>query len=554
MRITFCGAARTVTGSCYLVECANIRFLVDCGMFQGSDENIYERDSFPFNPADISFVLLTHAHIDHSGRLPLLLKKGFSGKIYSTSSTRKLSEIMLLDSAHIQEMEAEWGYKKAKRGSGKAYKPLYDTIDAAKCSKKFVSVPYGKIKKAAPSVSFRFQDAGHLLGSCHIEVWLKEDGVERKIVFSGDIGNRNQPIIKDPTFISEADFVVCESTYGDKFHSEDSSRLSSLDRAKNLALIIHKTFFRGGNLIIPAFAVGRTQEILYLLYLIHKKKLLDYNVPTFIDSPLGIKATDIFSASSVECYDQEAKNLVAKGENILHFPTLLVAETQDESQKINSFPDPCVIISSSGMCNAGRIKHHLKYNLWRPESTVLFTGYQAVGTLGRMIVDGAKSVRIFGDMIDVKAEILTTSALSGHADQKGILDWVNAFDKKKLKQVFVVHGEDKNATFFAGFLNRDYGIRAYAPSFGESFDLLDFKGVTTEYQAFEADDEKLKIDSSVKVLDGQLKALADIVGILKQTCADQNLQEKKKVRKLVNKALYLSSDIEELVSKWKGMV
>ncbi|HAL18046.1 MAG TPA: MBL fold hydrolase, partial [Spirochaetaceae bacterium] len=368
MRITFCGAARTVTGSCYLVECADTRFLVDCGMFQGSDENLFERDSFPFNPSDISFVLLTHAHIDHSGRLPLLLKCGFSGKIYCTSATRKLSDIMLLDSAHIQEMEAEWGYKKAKRGSGKAYKPLYDTIDAAKCSKRFVSIPYDKVKKLAPSVSVRFRDAGHLLGSAHIEVWLKEGGVEKKIVFSGDIGNKNQPIIKNPTIIEEADYVLCESTYGDKFHSEDSSRFSSLDRAKKLAEIIDRTFSRGGNLVIPAFAVGRTQEILYLLYMIHKKKLLPYKVPTFIDSPLGIKATDIFSASSVECYDSESSRLVANGENILHFPTLLIAETQEESQKINGFPDPCVIISSSGMCNAGRIKHHLKYNLWRSES------------------------------------------------------------------------------------------------------------------------------------------------------------------------------------------
>ena len=551
MNITFCGGARTVTGSCYLVECSGYRFLIDCGMFQGSDENLYERGAFPFEPSRIDFVILTHAHIDHSGRLPLLVKRGFKGKIYSTDATKKLSLIMLLDSAHIQKMEAEWGYKKHKRGSGKEYNALYDIIDVENTMKLFSSFEYNKMKAVNDNISFRFQDAGHLLGSCHVEVFLKEDSKEKKIVFSGDIGNTNQPLIKNPTFIRDADFVVTESTYGDKLHQEEGSKiLSTIERAENLAAVIDETFKRKGNLIIPAFAVGRTQEILYFLHLIHIKRMLDYQVPVFLDSPMGIKASDVFASSIAQYFDNEAKAALQRGENILQFPSLLVSESVDDSKKINSFPDPCVIISSSGMCNAGRIKHHLKYNLWRENSSILFTGYQATGTLGRMIIDGAHSVRIFGEPIDVKAHIYSMKNLSGHADQSGIIKWISAFDKARLKQVFVVHGEERSANFFSGFITKNLELNAYAPKFGEKFNLLAGDYISTEYKPIEDSQEKIRLDNSVATLKEQEKLLNELIAKIEKLSSLQDEHEKKKINKFINKVSYISADIEELYNKW----
>lgn len=554
MKITFCGASRTVTGSCYLVENDGVKFLVDCGSFQGNDAELYNSREFPFNPSEIKFVILTHAHIDHSGRLPLLYKKGFKGKIYCTKATRQLSRIMLLDSAHIQEMEAEWGGKKFKRGTSRGYKPLYTAQDTEKCLKLFSSIAYDKTKVLNPNISFRLRDAGHLLGSAHIELWLTENGTQKKVVFSGDIGNSNQPLIKNPTPIDSADYIITESTYGDELHPKEGANATSLDRARRLADIIDATFQKGGNLVIPAFAVGRTQEILYFLHLIWKKKMLPYKVPTFVDSVMGIKATDIFAASVAECFDDEAKRIVLKGDNPLHFPSLLIAESSDESKKINEFPDPCVIISSSGMCDAGRIKHHLKYNIWREDSAILFTGYQAEGTLGAQILSGAKFIKIFGDSIEVRAKIYTMKNLSGHADQSGIVRWLAGFDKKRVKEVFVVHGEDESARFFSGFLGKELSLPAFAPEFGFTFDLLSQATITTPYTQMDDKALQAQLSLSREHLSSTTASLLELVKRLESQASASLPSERKKTRSLINRLEHFSQSLVEITDRWKDIL
>lgn len=554
MKITFCGGARTVTGSCYLVEVAGCKFLVDCGMFQGNDSEIYKSSEFLFNPSEIKFVILTHAHIDHSGRLPLLYKKGFKGKIYCTKATKQLSRIMLLDSAHIQEMEAEWGGKKQRRGTLKGYKALYSTSDAEKVLKLFSSIPYDKTKVLNSNISFRLRDAGHLLGSSHIEMWLTEHNIQKKIVFSGDIGNTNQPIIKDPTPIEDADYLLTESTYGEELHPIEGAHLTSIERAKKLAQIIDSTFQRGGNLVIPAFAVGRTQEMLYFLHLIWKKKMLPYKVPTFVDSVMGIKATDIFAASVAECFDEEAEKIVANGDNPLHFPSLLIAETSEDSKRINEFPSPCVIISSSGMCDAGRIKHHLKYNIWREDSSILFTGYQASGTLGSQILSGARFIKIFGDSIEVRAKIYTMKNLSGHADQSGIVNWISHFDKKRLKQVFVVHGEEESAKFFSGFLGKELSLNAYAPEFGWTYDLLNQDSISTPYKPIDDQGLQDELKASVEQLQDKFSSLYDLKKMLDSLSQNCNTKERKKAMTLINKIQHFTQSIDEVADRWKDIL
>lgn len=464
MKLYFIGADHEVTGSCHYVEACGKRFLVDCGMEQGKD--VFENVEIPVPASQIDYVLLTHAHIDHSGLLPLLFKNGFRGEIISTFATSDLCSIMLRDSAHIQEFEAEWRNRKGRRAGKEEFVPLYTMDDALGAVELFHPCDYNQKIELTEGISIRFTDVGHLLGSASIEIWITEDGVSKKIVFSGDIGNTNQPMIKDPEYLSEADYVVMESTYGDRTHGERP------DYVTELANIIQETFDRGGNVVIPAFAVGRTQEMLYFIREIKEKGLVTGHgcFKVFVDSPLAIEATNVFNKNFRACFDEDAMKLINAGINPIKFDGLNLAVSSDESRAINFDMEPKVIISASGMCDAGRIKHHLKHNLWRKECTVLFVGYQGAGTLGRALTEGANYVKLFGETIEVQAEIRKLSGISGHADKNGLLEWVNHFTPKPQK-VFVVHGEDLVCESFVKCLKEEHGLDAEAPFSGAIYDL-----------------------------------------------------------------------------------
>lgn len=441
MKISFFGAARGVTGSCHMVEACGKKFLVDCGLFQGTlTEQILNTEKFPFNVEDIDFVILTHAHIDHSGRIPKLFVEGYTNPVYSTPATYDLSTVMLPDSGHIQEKEIEWVNRKRMRAGKKPEPAIYTAKDGLECTKIFEKIDYGKIKVIDENISFRFLDAGHMLGSAIVEIWVKENDKTEKIVFSGDLGNDENPIIRDPEQVEDADFLVLESTYGDRLHS------SIKDQSEQFINIILDTIKRGGNVIIPSFAVGRTQEILFELNQHVSKELNNgkyieelANVPVVVDSPLARNATEIFE-DNFDCYNEDALSYLLTGDNPIGFKNLKFTASADESKALNEDKTPKIIISASGMCEAGRIKHHLKWNLWRPECTILFVGYQAEGTLGRRLVSGEKTVKIFGEEIGVNAEIRQLDAFSGHADQKGLLDFIEKIEKKP-KRIFLVHGE-----------------------------------------------------------------------------------------------------------------
>lgn len=465
MKLTFIGAAHEVTGSCYFLEAAGKKFIVDCGMEQGPDQ--YENQDIPVAASDLDFALLTHAHIDHSGNFPLIHARGFRGPIYATAATCDLCDIMLRDSAHIQMFEAEWRNRKAKRNGQTEFVPAYTMEDALGVIQQFVECNYNQEIQIAEGIKVRFVDAGHLLGSASIELWITEDGEERKIVFSGDIGNTEQPLIKDPEYLESADYVVMESTYGDRSHGEKP------DYVAELVDILRRTFRRGGNVVIPSFAVGRTQEMLYFLRKIKEDNMLPEfsGFEVYVDSPLAVQATSIFKEHYSECYDEEAMELINKGINPIAFPGLKLSITSDESRAINFNETPKVILSASGMCDAGRIKHHLKHNLWRGDSTILFVGYQAVGTLGRSLVEGAKDVHIFGEEIHVNADIVRLPGISGHADNTGLMRWASSF-KEKPKRVFVAHGDDQVCDLFAKRLEDELGYQAMAPYSGTEVDLL----------------------------------------------------------------------------------
>ena len=475
MKLTFIGADHEVTGSCHCIEACGKTILVDYGMEQGI--NVFENAKLPVEEACVDYVLLTHAHVDHSGMLPLLYAKGFRGKVFATEATAELCDIMLRDCAHIQAMEAEWKNRKAKRRAGEPLiVPEYTMEDAEGLLKNMVPCRYGNKIELCEGIHIRFTDIGHLLGSASIEVWLEEDGVQKKVVFSGDIGNKNQPLLKNPSFTEDADYVVMESTYGDRLHGVDRP-----DYVTELTKVIQETFDKGGNVVIPSFAVGRTQEILYFLRKIKADKLIKGhdNFPVYVDSPMAVRATSVFQDNEWSCFDDEALNLVKQGINPISFPGLKLSITSDESKEINFEDTPKVIISASGMCEAGRIRHHLKHNLWRPESSILFVGYQSVGTLGRAIVEGAKEVKLFGEPIEVRAKICRIAGLSGHADKNGLIEWVTAF-KEKPRKVFVVHGEDSVCASFVECLMVEHGIKAYAPYSGTVFNLATGK---LEYEA-----------------------------------------------------------------------
>ena len=464
MKITFIGATHEVTGSCYYLEAAGKKFLVDCGMEQGPD--YYQNQEIPVNPGDLDFVLLTHAHMDHSGNLPAIYAKGFMGPIYATQATCHLCDIMLRDSAHIQMFEAEWRNRKGRRQGKPEFVPAYTMEDAMGVIQNFVPGPYEKTITPAPGISVRFVDAGHLLGSASIELTIQEDGEEEKIVFSGDIGNLHQPLIKDPTYLHDADYVVMESTYGDRSHGERPDYVAILSE------VIQHTFDRGGSVIIPSFAVGRTQEMLYFIRQIKEENRVTGhgNFKVYVDSPLANEATTIFNEHQYDCFDEEAIALVQKGINPLMFPGLRTSITSDDSRAINYDEDCKVIISASGMCDAGRIKHHLKHNLWDSRNTILFVGYQAIGTLGRALIEGAEDVKLFGETVHVGAEIRQMPGISGHADVNGLIDWIKAFGDKP-KKVFVTHGDDEVTEIFARRLHDEMGLDSMAPFSGTIYDL-----------------------------------------------------------------------------------
>ncbi|WP_026834723.1 MBL fold metallo-hydrolase RNA specificity domain-containing protein [Eubacterium xylanophilum] len=466
MKLEFLGAAHEVTGSCHYLEIGDKRLCVDIGMQQG--RNLFESQEIPVNAAELDYILLTHAHIDHTGLLPMLYARGFRGQVFATKATADLCDIMLRDSAHIQQFEAEWRNRKAQRSGGEPYVPLYTMEDAIGAIRLLVPCEYDSTIHICDGIEIRFTDVGHLLGSSSIEIFATEDGETRVLCFSGDLGNRSKPILRDPVYTRSADYVIMESTYGDRLHGEKP------DYVGELADIIERTFERGGNVVIPAFAVGRTQELLYFIRQIKERELIrsypDFEV--YVDSPLAVEATTIFGKNVERCFDEEAKELVNKGINPIGFKGLCLSITSDDSKGINMNNNPKVIISASGMCEAGRIRHHLKHNLWRSDSTVVFVGYQSVGTLGRSLLDGATSVKLFGEEIDIQAEIVKISGISGHADKNGLLDWIDGFTEQKPKKVFVVHGEDKVTEAFAECVKKEHGIEAVAPYSGTVFDLI----------------------------------------------------------------------------------
>jgi metallo-beta-lactamase family protein len=459
MRVQFLGGVRTVTGSATLLEKGSLKWLVDCGMFQGGKEiEKRNRSVQHYCPEELSFILLTHAHIDHSGLIPKLTKEGFHGKVICTKATRELCEAMLQDSAHIQEAEAEWQNRKSKRAGGEEGDPLYTVKDAERSLQYFQTIGYDEIFPMTDGVKIRFQDAGHILGSAMIEIWVEEEGGEKKLVFSGDLGNSDQPIIRDPSLVKEGDVLWLESTYGNRLHK------SREETVQELLNIIQEALRDRAKVIIPAFAVERTQDIIFTIGQLMRKGLIP-SVPVYIDSPLAISATEIFKRNS-DCFDEETKTLLSGGENPLELPEIIYTQTTEESKAINEDSRPGIIISASGMCDSGRIQHHLKHHLWRESSHIVIIGYQAEGTIGRRIVDGAKTVRLFGEEIAVKAHIHTLGGFSAHADQKGLLEWLSHFNNPQL-EVFVNHGEEKVSMELGQLIRQDLHFTTAIPQWRE---------------------------------------------------------------------------------------
>lgn len=469
MEIQFLGAAKVVTGSNILISTGKYKILLDCGLFQGSkDLEALNYEDFPFNPKDIDFLLLSHTHIDHSGRIPKLVKEGFKGKILCTKATKDLSEIMLVDSGHIQENDVEWENRKRKRAGKKPIQPLYTAEDAQNSLRYFESALYQQKITLNENISVRFRDAGHILGSSIIELWITEKEDTVKIVFSGDIGMKNKPLIRDPEIIEEADYLILESTYGNRLHENAEKRM------EKLIDIINDTVLRGGTVIIPSFAVGRTQELIYELnkYYGHTEELETFlRVPIYIDSPMAVSATEIFKKNAY-CFDEEAKKLILGGDNPLDFDNLYFIRDHEESMRLNEVSYPKVIISASGMCTAGRIRHHLKHNLWKANNSVVFVGYQAEGTLGRILKDGVKKVKLLGEDIAVLAEIHSIEGFSGHGDQQDLLNWIEGF-RKKPKRIFLVHGEADASHTLSQLINNKYHIPTTTPNMGYSFQVED---------------------------------------------------------------------------------
>ncbi len=534
MKIQFIGATHEVTGSCTLLEVSGKNYLVDCGMEQGRD--VFQNIDLPVAAASIEAVFITHAHIDHSGMVPRLYKDGFRGAIYATDATCDLSNIMLRDSAHIQESEAQWRSRKALRSGGEAIEPVYDMQDAEGALKLFRRCRYGEIIRAAEGIDVRFTDIGHLLGSACIELWLHEGREIRKIVFSGDVGNTGQRIINDPKTVEETDYLVIESTYGNRLHEGDRR-----DAVAELAMHIQRTFDRGGNVVIPSFAVGRTQEMLYAIREIKEKGMVTGHdgFPVYVDSPMASAATSVFLQCDTSCLDEETMALVNQGINPIWFDGIRITESSEESKLINADPTPKVILSASGMCEAGRIRHHLKHNLWRSDSTVLFVGYQAGGSLGRRLQDGVPSVSLFGEEITVNAEIATLQGTSGHADQAGLVKWLQGF-REKPRKVFVNHGDEDACEDFK-ILLAGMGYDAVAPYSGSEYDLL--KNRATAWAEGKRIDRSQSYKSSTRADLIYREMVAEAERLLKLVAGRRGRTNKDNAR--------LTNQIRSLIDKWK---
>ncbi len=548
MKITFLGATKTVTGSNVLIETKDKKFLLDCGLYQGQQKEIMlNTDQFMFQPSEIDFVLLSHAHIDHSGRIPKLYVDGYRGPIYATKATCDLCEIMLPDSGYIQESEVEWLNRKRKREGKHDVPPLYTYQDAVDCLTLFERVNYDEIIPITPYIKVRYRDAGHMLGSSIIEIWVTEDGKEQKIVFTGDLGNNDIPLLREPSTIDDADVLIMESTYGNRIHNNKE------DKAEEFLEIVSDTLERGGNVVIPSFAVGRTQEILYE---IQKSKQNDderfrkrfeeiMHAPVFVDSPLAISATEVF-LKNLDCLDEDVQQDIREGKRPLEFPGLKFTPSVEESKALNENANQSIIISASGMCEVGRIKHHLKHNLWRPESTILFVGYQAVGTLGRKIVDGAKNVKIFGEEISVNASIKYIEAFSGHADQTGLLHFVDAF-KEKPKQIYLVHGDEEAQLELADKIVSEFHIPVEIPSRGDVYEVADVRYGRKVAELKSDIEHKFARLELLERLETLRDELYDMVEIIKSDLKQENGD--KKIEDLNNKVKELEKQIVSIIEE-----
>ena len=548
MKISFLGAAKTVTGSNFLVEAAGKKFLVDCGMYQGKATlELENSDPFLYNVHDIDFTLLTHAHIDHSGRIPKLYNEGYRAPIYATKATCDLCEIMLPDSGHIQETEIEWKNRKRKREGKPDLPPLYTAEEATKCLELFRPVDYDDIVDITDNISVRFNDAGHMLGSAIIEVWATENGKTTKVVFTGDIGNNDLPLLDSPTMISNADYLVMESTYGNRLHVRND------DKAEMFLNVVSETLNHGGTVVIPSFAVGRTQEILYEIDKLKEEKGQDpefakkyktiMQVPVYVDSPLAISATEIFKKNT-ELFEDEIQEKIKSGDNPLEFPGLKFTQTVEESRALNESNEPCIIISASGMCDVGRIKHHLKHNLWNPKSTILFVGYQAPGTLGRSIVEGAKKVKIFGEEIAVNARIEYIEGYSGHADQEWLLNFVYSFTNQP-KHIFLVHGEPEGQEVLKSKIEENPGTKVTIPEFGQTFELGTEMPVELERnkEVVAFDKELLRLN----VLD-KIEQMKDEISELANTVKEENfVAQDDDIKKLNDKIQEIQNQIKKMM-------
>ena len=524
MKITFLGATKTVTGSNYLVEAAGKRFLVDCGMWQGKSE-LEERndEEFEFDPKAIDFMLLTHAHIDHSGRIPKLYKEGYRNKVYAHKATCDLCALMLPDSGHIQEMETSWKNKKRIRKGLPEIEPMYTAEEAARCLEIFEPVQYDEIIEITPEIHVRFNDAGHMLGSSIIELWVNENGKEEKTVFTGDLGNNDIPLLDSPTMIEDADYLVMESTYGSRLH------LRNDEKAEIFLNVVSETLDNGGTVVIPSFAVGRTQEILYEINKLKDEKedeefkrkyktLMKADV--YVDSPLAISATEVFRENT-NLFEPEVREEIMRGDNPLEFPGLHFTRTAEESKALNEDPRPSIIISASGMCDVGRIKHHLKHNIWNPKSTILFVGYQAPGTLGYQIVNGAKTVKIFGEEFAVNARVEYIEGYSGHADQEGLMDFIYSFIKKP-KNIFLVHGEPESQEVLRDKIEQETKIRVIIADFGETYDISETVEMTNKIERKLPKTMKTEILERLEKLKGEIKDMDEYV---RKDVDDDNLRD-----------------------------
>lgn len=535
MNIQFFGAAEMVTGSNYLISTDNMKILLDCGMFQGGEkEELLNLESFPYNLEEIDCLILSHAHIDHSGRIPLLYKQGFKGKVYCTKPTYDLCDIMLRDSASIQEADAEWENKRRKRSGKKPISPLYTLEDAVYSLNFFETYYYDEIIEINDFVSIRFKDAGHILGSSIVEIWVKENGKTAKIVFTGDLGVPNRPILQNPSFVESADYLIMESTYGNTIHKDISNSFEELIK------YIKKITLNGGTVIIPSFAVGRTQELIYQFnkYYEYTENLeYHYRVPIYIDSPMAIEATKAFTKNSYY-FNDEAKNLIKEGDNIFQFDNLRYVQTTEESMALNKVEFPRVIISSSGMATAGRVRHHLKHNLWNPKNAVVFVGYQAQNTLGRILLDGAKSVKLLGEDIAVKADIKIIDGFSGHADKNILLEFLDNF-KDKPKNIFIVHGEKEQMNPLCDDIKDKYNIDCLIPKFGESYtlDVLESKYI-----------DELTSEEMTENIDIDLNDISKDIDKINDYYKNMDKKEinKKRYREIVSILNDLKSDLMDL--------